>query len=120
MEAAAEPHGGHAGSAGHEPAAPPDEAQEAAARARAPLPRPTHPAHATTASGERVFDVDADLGYAVLTLDYIAFRATDPFAQINGVDVRVGSTIEGFTVEDIGPSSVRLRDARGPLVLRVP
>lgn len=82
------------------------------------LPRPTP--RMTAPTGERVFDVEADLGYAVLTLDYIAFRATDPFAQINGRDVRVGSTVEGFTVEEIGPSSVRLRDPRGPLVLRVP
>lgn len=70
--------------------------------------------------GERVYDVEADLGYATLTLDYIVFRSTDPFAQINGLDVRVGSIIEGFTVEEIGRSSVRLRDDRGPLILRVP
>lgn len=74
----------------------------------------------TTESGERVFDVEANVGYATLTLDYIVFRSTEPFAQINGVDVRVGSTIEGFTVDEIGASSVRLHDTKGPLILRVP
>ena len=66
---------------------------------------------------ERVFAVEADVGYARLVLDYIVARPTDPFARINGIDVRVGSTIEGFTVEEITSSAVRLRDARGPLTL---
>jgi hypothetical protein len=69
-------------------------------------------------TGLREYVVDADLGHATLTLDYIVFRSEDPFAQINGLDVRVGSTIEGCTVEEITAEWVRLRDPRGPLVLR--
>jgi len=74
----------------------------------------------STNSGERVFEVEADLGYAALSLDYIVFRATDSYAQINGFDVRVGSHVEGFTVEEITAEWVRLKDDRGPLVLKVP
>ncbi|PWB68449.1 MAG: hypothetical protein C3F15_16355 [Holophagae bacterium] len=70
--------------------------------------------------GERVFHVEADLGYASLVVDYIAFRPDDPFARINGVDVRVGSTVEGFTVEEITGTAVRLRDERGTVILKVP
>ena len=70
--------------------------------------------------GERVFHVEADLGYASLVVDYIVDRPSDPFARINGRDIRVGGTIEGFTVEEITSAAVRLRDARGPLILKVP
>ncbi len=67
-----------------------------------------------------MFHVEADLGYASLVVDYIVDRHSDPFARINGRDIRVGGTIEGFTVEEITSAAVRLRDARGPLVLMVP
>ena len=70
-------------------------------------------------SEPREYVAEADLGYTTLSLDYIVFRPVDPFAEINGFDVRVGSTIEGFKVEEITADSVRLRDARGLLVLRV-
>jgi hypothetical protein len=68
---------------------------------------------------ERSFIVDADLGYAKLHLDYVVYRPTSPFAGINGQQVIIGSVIEGFQVEEIGPESVRLRDRRGAVVLRV-
>jgi len=71
-------------------------------------------------AGERVFHVEADLGYASLAVDYIVARPNDPFARINGLDARVGDTIEGLTVDAITPTEVRLHDARGPLVLKVP
>ena len=74
----------------------------------------------TVASGEREFILDADLEYASLSLGYIVFRPTDPFAEINGIEVHHGSEIEGFTVEKIERDHVQLRDSRGPLVLRVP
>jgi hypothetical protein len=106
---------------------PPSSPQSRAAQEPARLPRgepilpsapPTPPEDST--SGERVFEVEADLGYAYLTLDYIVYRANDPYAQINSFDVRVGSHIDGFTVEEITDRWVRLRDGRGPLVLKVP
>jgi hypothetical protein len=70
-------------------------------------------------SRERSFVVDADLGYAKLHLDYVVYRPGSPFAGINGQQVIIGSAIEGFQVEEIGPEFVRLRDRRGALVLRV-
>jgi hypothetical protein len=69
---------------------------------------------------ERVFEVEADLGYAFLSLDYIVAGANDTYAQINGFDVRVGGHIEGFTVEEITAERVRLVDENGPLLLKVP
>ena len=62
--------------------------------------------------------LDADLGKVKLHLDYIVYRSKDPFASINGQEVVIGSIIEGFTVEEIAPESVRLRHARGAVVLR--
>ncbi|HSO22806.1 MAG TPA: hypothetical protein VLT81_07855 [Chondromyces sp.] len=71
-------------------------------------------------TGERVYVLDADLGDVRLSLDFIVFRQVRPFAEINGVEVYEGSEIEGFTVEKIEADQVTLRDAAGPLVLRVP
>lgn len=74
----------------------------------------------TTASNEREFVMDADLGYATLSLGYIVFRPVRPFAEINGNDVYEGSEVAGFTVDAIEIDRVVLSDSRGPLVLRVP
>jgi hypothetical protein len=71
-------------------------------------------------TGERIFILDADLGTTSLSLGYIVFRPVRPFAEINGVEVYEGSEVEGFTVEKIEADKVTLRDADGPLVLRVP
>ncbi|HQP44761.1 MAG TPA: hypothetical protein PLV66_13915 [Thermoanaerobaculales bacterium] len=101
-------------------------AGETAPEAEAPVTpgAPVHRAKPTRAAGrpgeDRVFHIQADLDYATLALDFIVARPTDPFARINGMDLRVGSTIEGFTVEEITSTAVRLRDERGPLVLVVP
>ena len=71
-------------------------------------------------NGERVFVIEAELGYASLILGFIVDRSTNPFAEINGIEVYVGSEIEGFVVEAIEANRVTLRDDKGPLVLRVP
>lgn len=73
-----------------------------------------------TTSGERVFVMDAELGYASLSLGYIVFRPIRPFAEINGNDVYEGSEVAGFKVEKIEVDRVVLSDDRGTLVLRVP
>lgn len=70
--------------------------------------------------GDRIFVIEAELGYASLTLGFIVARSTNPFAEINGTEVRVGSEIDGFVVEAIESDRVVLRDDKGPLVLRVP
>jgi hypothetical protein len=100
--------------AGAQPALP-----TAKHRPSTPAERPT-PRETRGPGGERVFHIEADLGYASLVVDYIVFRHDDPFARINGFDVRVGSTVEGFTVEEITGTSVRLRDERGTVILEVP
>ncbi len=58
---------------------------------------------------ERVYVLDADLGNVTLSLGYIVARTTNPFAEINGVEVFVGSEIEGFVVEED-----RVRPGRPP------
>jgi len=68
----------------------------------------------------RIFILDADLGYATLSLGYIVARPVNPFAEINGAEVFVGSEVEGFVIERIEADQVVLRDEKGELVLRVP
>ncbi len=99
-----------------EPAASP--ATPAAARSEVETRRAPRPPAEAAEGQERTFVVDADLGKVKLHLDYIVYRPRDPFAAINGQEVMVGSLIEGFTVEEISPEMVRLRDARGVVVLR--
>ena len=85
-----------------------------------PAPEPTLQKQTVTATGDRVFILDADLGYATLSLGYIVARPVNPFAEINGAEVIVGSEVEGFRVEKIEADRVVLRDEKGELVLRVP
>jgi hypothetical protein len=68
--------------------------------------------------GSRVFVIDADLGDVELTLDLIVFRAEDPWAEINGLEVHVGSRVEGLLVEEIARDYVRLSDESGEVILR--
>jgi hypothetical protein len=87
-----------------------------------PAPDAVRQLSTTAAAGgrERAFGLDADLGYAKLHLDYIVYRSKAPFAGINGQQVTIGSVIEGFTVEEIGPDSIRLHDSRGDVILQIP
>jgi hypothetical protein len=114
------------------PSVIPDGANPASTTARQPEPPPDQSATDSVAAGEpparpqtvyepgtRVYAVEADLDSVTLSLDYIAFRPDDPFAQINGSEVHVGSTIEGFIVEEITADHVLLRDDDGLLALRV-
>jgi hypothetical protein len=78
----------------------------------------THKGSVERGPREREFVIDADLGHTKLHLDYVVYRPSSPFAGINGQQVMIGSVIEGFQVEEIGPELVRLRDARGTVVLR--
>jgi len=75
---------------------------------------------ATDSDGSRVFVMEAKIGGVSLSLGYIVARTTNPFAEINGTDVWIGSEIEGFVVEAIEADRVVLRDDKGPLILRVP
>ena len=71
-------------------------------------------------SGERIFVMEAELGYASLSLGYIVARSSNSFAEINGTEVWIDSEIEGFVVEAIESDRVILRDDKGLLILRVP
>lgn len=105
-----------------EPAAPRGAEAGSPNQAAAPektLPAPAGPAQRTEPSGERSFVLRAELGYATLELDYLVYRPGSPFGRVNGQDIVVGSTVAGFTVEEIGRDFIRLRDERGPLVLKV-
>ncbi len=95
----------------------------------APTPRPPATRKGGAGSGgtkarsatsrQRVFTATARLGSVTLELDYIVYRASDPFAQINGLEVHEGSEIEGFTVVEITPSAVKLKDEMGEIVIKV-
>jgi glucose/arabinose dehydrogenase len=89
---------------------PPTPSAEAGRDGRTARPEPT---------GERSFVLRAELGYATLALDFLVFKPGAPFGRINGQDIVRGSTVAGFTVEEIGRDFVRLRDERGPLILKV-
>ena len=70
-------------------------------------------------SDDGEFVGQADIGEVTLTLDYLVFRKENPFAQINGRDVRVGAVIEDFVVEEINPNAVVLTRGDDTIVLRV-
>jgi hypothetical protein len=72
-----------------------------------------------TTERERVFVIEADLGYATLSLGFLVFRSEDSFAEINGIEVREGQTIDGFVVDKIEQTQVTLQDDQGPVVLKV-
>jgi hypothetical protein len=93
--------------------------QKAAAAPTGPQQTPEDaPASVEPTSGERVFVLDADLGYATLSLGFIVARPVHPFAEINDIEVHIGSEVAGFVVEKIEADRVVLRDDRGELELR--
>lgn len=80
------------------------------------------PLPASTSSGDDAggeFVAEAHIGDITLTLDYLVYRTENPFAQVNGRDVRVGSVIEDFVVEAITTDSVVLTRDQTKIVLRV-
>ena len=62
--------------------------------------------------------LEADLGDARLSLGYIVSRETDPFAEVNGEVVHIGSQVEGLTVVSIERDRVTLRGLHRTVVLR--
>ncbi|RLE27468.1 MAG: hypothetical protein DRJ65_02800 [Acidobacteria bacterium] len=87
----------------------PDREEEALVEGPSPKP--------TLADGEYVGE--AHVGDVTLTLDYLVYRKENPFAQINGRDVRVGAVIEDYVVETITENSVVLSQGDTRIVLRV-
>jgi len=70
--------------------------------------------------GDEVYILEADLGSVRLSLDFIVFRANDPFAEINNVELHLGGVIDGYRVKAIERDRVRLSNGRRTIVLRTP
>jgi hypothetical protein len=70
--------------------------------------------------GADVYILEAEVGGARLSLDFIVFRAVDPFVEINGVELHVGGVVAGFRVKTIESNRVTLTDGRRTIVLRTP
>ena len=70
--------------------------------------------------GDEVYILEADLGKVHLSLDFIIFRADDPFTEINGVELHLGGVIDGYRVKAIERDRVRLSNGRRTIVLRTP
>jgi hypothetical protein len=70
--------------------------------------------------GAEVYLMEAMIDGVVLSLDYLVFRTEDPFAEINGLEVHIGATIEGFRVKAIERDRVHLSNGRREIVLRAP
>ncbi len=81
------------------------------------IPPPAKASEGDGAGGE--FVAEARIGETTLTLDYLVYRKANPFAQINGRDVRVGAVIEDFVVEAITSDSVVLTRGETRVVIRV-
>lgn len=80
-------------------------------------PMPSAPTE-EAALGPSEFLGEAVVNGRRLVLDYIAYLPSGAFAEINGIEVRLGSEIEGFTVESITAAAVTLRGPDGAFVLR--
>jgi len=70
--------------------------------------------------GADVYLMEANLGDVTLSLDFLVFRSTDSYAEINGTEVHVGGTIEGYRVKSVERDRVVLSDGRKTIVLRAP
>lgn len=110
----------------------PDRGRDARATTEAapldPVPnvvnRPQAPAPETGFIGKEdginVYLMEAKLGDVTLSLDFLVFRATDPYAEINGSEVHVGGIVAGFRVKSVERDRVVLSDGRRTIVLRAP
>lgn len=70
--------------------------------------------------GADVYILEANLGRVQLSLDFIVFRADDPFAEINGIELHLGGVVEGYRVKAIERDRVHLSNGRKNVVLRTP
>lgn len=77
------------------------------------------PTPQTPALEEGEFVGEAKVGDVTLTLDYLVYRKENPFAQINGNDLRVGGVVEDFVVKRITVDSVELAKGETTIVIRV-
>jgi hypothetical protein len=103
------------------PAAPVRPMPDAPSSASTPEPpiaaARTRPA-AIGPAGEQIWDVVARRDDVTLTLGYLVHRSVDPFAEINGQEVRVGAQVSGCAVTAMDRVSVTLRCGDDTVVLR--
>lgn len=95
----------------------PTEAADTPAPTPTRTPAPSGPL-AIGPAGERIYLVEADLDGTHLSLGYLVFRPVDPFAEINGREVRVGAEVEGYRVTAIEREAVTLRRGEAVIVLQ--
>lgn len=67
---------------------------------------------------EAEYVLEATVDGVALRLDFIVWGA-NPFAQINGRQVSVGQSVEGFLVRDIAREKVILEGESGPFTLHI-
>ena len=104
------------------PSEPPPEkiAGMEASRADPNLPKLIEPPETIGQIGDsNTFVLEADLGDGKVTLDFIVWNPSAPFAQINGKQVEVGQLVAGLLVEKIERDQVTLKATDGRIVLRV-
>ncbi len=100
---------------GREPVVPPQsERNMAELESRLPTGRTVH-----GPSGEQGFRHGGRARLRLAEPRLYRRRSSNPFAEINGTEVWIGSEIEGFVVEAIEADRVILRDDKGLLILRV-
>ncbi|MDA8017583.1 MAG: hypothetical protein MPN21_09055 [Thermoanaerobaculia bacterium] len=68
---------------------------------------------------EAIYVLEAEVDGIALRLDFIVWSPTRPFAQINGRQVSVGQTVDGFLVRAILREEVTLEGEDGTFRLRV-
>ena len=71
-------------------------------------------------NGAEIYLMEAEFGAVTLSLDFLVYRETDPYVEINGTELHLGQIIEGFRVETIERDRVRLSDGDRVIVLRTP
>jgi hypothetical protein len=68
---------------------------------------------------DEVYVLEAEKDGVSLRLDFIVWAPPNPFAQINGRQVSIGQTVDGFLVRAIEREAVTLEGDDGPFRLRV-
>ena len=83
------------------------------------LPKLIEPPEVVGKVAEDVYVLEAKLDGVTLVLDFIVWSPPSPFAQVNGKQVEVGQSVDGFVVASVEKDRVILQGASRRVVLRV-
>lgn len=85
------------------------------------MPAPSRPEteRPTPQPISRVFVAEATINGHHLTLDYLVYKETRPFAQINGTIVGEGAMIEGLVLEKVTESSIILSSGDDRFTIKI-